>query len=57
MESCNIIKDGDGILVMGEDNVRKMRYYFENLCNMVTQEKVAIHMCGFDVMLRGNYFR
>ena len=30
--------------------------YFENLYNIDTQEKVAVHMCGFDGIQRGNYF-
>ena len=30
--------------------------YFENLYNIDTQEEVAVHMCGFDGIWRGNYF-
>ena len=30
--------------------------YFENLYNINTQEHVAVHMCGFDGIRRGNYF-
>ena len=31
--------------------------YFEDLYNINTQKQVAIHMCGFDGVWRGNYFR
>ena len=30
--------------------------YFEHLYNIDTQEKVTVHMCGFDEIQRGNYF-
>ena len=30
---------------------------FEGLYNIDTQEQVAVHMCGFDGIRRGNYFR
>ena len=30
--------------------------YFKDLHNIDTQEEVAIHMCGFDGIRRGNYF-
>ena len=30
---------------------------FEYLYNIDTPEQVAIHMCGFDGIRRGNYFR
>ena len=30
---------------------------FEDLYNIDTQEQVAVHMCGFDEIQRGNYFR
>ena len=30
--------------------------YFEDLYDIDTQEDVAIHMCGFDGIQRGNYF-
>ena len=44
-------------MVQGEDEVRKVwKEYFEDLYNMDTQEQVAIHMCGFDRIRRGNYF-
>ena len=31
--------------------------YLEDLLNIDTQEEVAVHMCGFDGVQRGNYFR
>ena len=31
--------------------------YFEDLYNIDTQEQVAVHICGFNVVQRGNYFR
>ena len=30
--------------------------YFEDLYNIDTQEQVAVHICGFDWIRRGNYF-
>ena len=35
---------------------RIWKEYFEDLYNIDTQEQVAVHMCGFDKVLRGNYF-
>ena len=32
------------------------RKYFENLYNIDTLEQVAVHMCGFDGVRKGNYF-
>ena len=58
MESCSRIKDGNGRLGQGEDKVRKIwKEYFEDLYNIDTQEEVAVNMCGFDGIWRGNYFR
>ena len=57
MENCSRIKDGNGRLAQGEDEIRKMwKEYFENLYNIDIQEEVAIQMCGFDGTRRGNYF-
>ena len=57
VERCNRIKDGNGRLAQGEDEVRKIwKDYFEDLYNMDTQEQVAVHMCGFHGIQRGNYF-
>ena len=48
MESCSRVKNRNGRLAQGEDEVRKMwKEYFE---------EVAVHMCGFDGIRRGNYF-
>ena len=30
---------------------------FEDLYNINTQKEVVVHMCGFDGIRRGNYFR
>ena len=35
---------------------RISKEYFEDLHNIDTQEQVAVQMCGFDEILRGNYF-
>ena len=32
------------------------REYFEDLYNIDTQEEVAVYMCGFDGIRRGNNF-
>ena len=45
MESSSRIKDG---------NRRLTQEYFEDLYNINTQEDVAVHMCGFDRIRRGN---
>ena len=55
MESCSRIKHGNGSLAQGENEVRKIwKEYFEDLCNIDTQEEVAVHMCSFDGIQRGN---
>ena len=47
VESCSRIKDGNGMLALGENGVRKIwKEYFEVLYNIDTQEEVAVHMCG-----------
>ena len=57
VESCSRIKNGNGRLVQGEDEARKIwKEYFEDLYNIDTQEEIAVHMCGFDGIRRGNYF-
>ena len=43
VESYGIIKDGNGRLSQGEDEVR--RIYFEDLYNIDSQEEVTVHMC------------
>ena len=55
MESCIRIKDGNGRLAQGEDEVQWIWKYFEDLYNIDTQEEVAVDMCGFDGIRRGNY--
>ena len=49
VEICSRIKYGNGGLAQGED--------FEDLYNIDTQEQVAVHVCGFDGIQRGKYFR
>ena len=57
VESCNRVKDGNRRLAQGEDEARKIwKEYVEDLYNIDTQEEVAVHMCGFDGIRRGNYF-
>ena len=57
MESCSRVKDGNSRLAQEEDEERKIwKGYFEDLYNIDTQEKVAVPMCGFDGIHRGNYF-
>ena len=57
MESSNKIKDGNGRLVQGEDEVQKVwKEYLEDLYNIDTREKVAVHICSFEGIRRGNYF-
>ena len=57
VESCNIMKDGNGSLAKGEDDVRRIwKKYFEDLNNIDTQEQVAVHMCDFDGIRKDNYF-
>ena len=36
---------------------RIWKEYFEDLYNINTQKQVAVPMCSFDGILRGNYFR
>ena len=57
MESYNRIKDRNGRLTQGEDEVRKIwKEYFEDLYNIITQEEVAVHICDFDKIRRDKYF-
>ena len=58
MENSNRIKDGNGRLVLEEAEVRRMwKEYYEDLYNIDTQEEVALHMCGFYGVKKGNFFR
>ena len=53
VESCSIVKDGNGRLAYGKDEMRKIwKDYFEDLYSIHTQEKLVLHMCGFDGILR-----
>ena len=53
VEGCSRIKDGNGRLTQGEDEVRRIwKEYFEDLYNIDTQEQVAVHMCSFDGIRR-----
>ena len=57
VESCSRIKDGNGRLAQGEDEVRMIwKEYFEDLYNTDTQEEVVVHMCGCDGLWKSNYF-
>ena len=57
VESCSRIKDGNGRLVQGEDEVQRIwKKYFENLYNIDPREQLAVLMCGFDGLRRSNYF-
>ena len=33
-----------------------LKEYFQDLYNIDAQEEVVVHICGFDGILRGNYF-
>ena len=49
LESWSRIKDGNGRLAQGKDEVQKIwKNYFEYLYNIDTQEQVAVHMRVFD---------
>ena len=52
MEGCSRIKTGYRRLVQGEDEVQRILKDYVD-----TQEQVAVHICGFDGIQRGNYFR
>ena len=55
VESCSRVKDGNGRVAQGEDETRKIwKEYFEDLYNIYTQEEIAVPMCGFDGIRRGN---
>ena len=44
-------------MVLEEAEVRRIwKEYYEDLYNIDTHEHVAVHMCGFDGVRRGNYF-
>ena len=57
VEGCSRIKDGNGPLAQGKDEVRKIwKEYLEDLYSIYTQEQEAAHMCTFDGIRRGIYF-
>ena len=57
VESCSRVKDVNGRLAQGEDEMRKIwKEHFQDLYNIDTQEEVVFHICGFDGIRRGNYF-
>ena len=48
VKNCSRIKDGNQMLGLKDDEVRRIsKDYFEDLY-MYTQEQIAFHMCGFD---------
>ena len=58
VENSKRIKDGNGRFVLEEGEVRRIwKEYYEDLYNIDIQEQVAVYMCGFDGVRRGNYFR
>ena len=57
VENSNKIKDENGRSVLEEAEVQRIwNEYYEDLYNIDTQEQVAVHMCGFDGVRRGNYY-
>ena len=57
VESCSTMKDGNGSLAEGEDEVRRIvKDYLEDMYNIDTQRQVRVHMCSFDGIRKGNYF-
>ena len=55
VESCSRIKDENVRLTQGKGEMQKIwKEYLEYLYNIDTQEHVALHMCGFNGIWRGN---
>ena len=49
MVSCTRVKNGNRRLAWGENEVQRIwEDYFRNLHNIDTQEKVAVHIFGFE---------
>ena len=49
VENCSRIKDGNGRPVLEEEEVRRIwKEYFEDLCDIDTEEQVAVYICDFD---------
>ena len=42
---------------MAQGQKRCGKEYFEDIYNIDTQEQVVVHMCDFDGIRRGKYFR
>ena len=56
VESCSKVNEGNWRLAQRKSEVRKIwKEYFEDLYNIDTQEEIAVYMCGFDGIRRGNY--
>ena len=57
VESRSNIKDGNGRLQLGEDEVRRIwKDYFEDMHNIDTKEQGVAHICVFDGVQIVNYF-
>ena len=57
VENCSRMKDINWRLELEEIELGRLwKEYFEDLYNIDSQEQVSAHMCGFDGVLRGNYF-
>ena len=57
LENSNRIQDGNGRLKLEEVEVRRIwKEYFDDLYKIDNQEQVAVHVCNFDGVRRGNYF-
>ena len=56
VEDGSRIKFRNGRLAVGMDEVRIWKDYFKDLSNMDTKEQIAVHMYGFDDVIRGSYF-
>ena len=57
MNNVNGRKDGSAKLALGGVEGRRIwKQYFENLYSIDTQEHVAVHICGFEGVRKGNYF-
>ena len=55
VENWNGIKHRNSRVALDEVKVRRIwKEYFEDLYNVDPLEQVAIHMCGFDGVRRGN---
>ena len=57
VESRSRIKDGNGRLTQEDEEVRIIwKEYIEDLYNVDSQKHMAVHICVFDQIRRGNYF-